>query len=159
MDATARLTVVAWIWLLAGAYCALELVVSWFLPVEDPVIVLNVLSGDVNLAIVTLPIGIGLLKRNDTARKVALVFSWIPIVFAVVGAAIVLLTLIFGETTFSWETDPSMADGDALARALGSLLIGFPLFFWQFRVLRSPGSRQLTTGGGQTEDPALPASG
>ena len=69
MDTTCRLRVVAWMYALVGAYALIEQVVSLFRPLDNPIAFVYLGLPGVNLAILLLPIGVGLMVRKKSCPE------------------------------------------------------------------------------------------
>ena len=142
MDKACRLRVVAWMYVLIGMYALVQQVVSLFTPVNMPFLLLPGLPR-VNIAVLMLPIGIGLMRRSNLSRGLALTVSWLAITFFVgILAFIELVALSGGEITRTPPEGP--VDGDAISAFIGFLVIGVPVFAWQLRELHSRAARSLT---------------
>jgi hypothetical protein len=143
-----ELRAAAWIYVFVGTYALIEQTVSLFLPVEHPLMWGYFLLPRVNLVIVALPIGVGLLRGGDIYRKLAVGLNWLVAGFI----GLLLVFFLIGALTGSvaWKASEHSATGDEVARMIALVVVGLPLFTWQFRVLRSEGIRRLTqpTSGG-----------
>jgi len=118
----------------------IEFVVSLFLPLREPVLVLSVTTFGIPIALAPLffPLGIGLLRRSVICRKLLLVLNWaIVLGLGFVIGAFVLMAVCASLKTVeaTWHT-PTI-DGDYVARGIGVVAIGLPLFIWQFRAVAS----------------------
>jgi len=113
--------------------------VGFFSPLSEPITRIYVLHPQVNLAVLFLPIGIGLHKQKPLFRKLALVINWL----VVLTIAIVLIILMLGLVTGTGEVYRDPLDGDSIAKTIGMLVIVLPLFIWQFRVLASAEIREF----------------
>lgn len=135
-----RLKLVGWLYVAVGTYALIEEVVGWLHPLENPILRLGFWGPSFwfNTTPFLLLIGIGLLLRKEIARKVALVFSTVIIALALVLAVF----LAFGEGTWTWTP---LVHGDDEVRAIASVVIGVPVFVWQFRALRSREVREAAT--------------
>ena len=142
MYAPRRLWAIAWVYILAGAYALIEQLVSIFTPLSDPLSWLHILLPRVNMMVVALPVGAGLLRRSDVSRRIAVGMSWMAVGLAGIALAIVLAGAVGDE--LSWGLPEYLATGDGISRAIGLLLIGLPLFVWQLRQLHSEEVRILT---------------
>ena len=146
MDKACRLRVVAWMYVLVGISALVQQVVTLFTPVNTPLVLLPGLPR-VNIAVLMLPIGIGLMRRSNLSRRLALTVSWLAITsFVAILAFFGLAALFGGELT--WTPPESPIDGDAISAYIGLLVIGVPVFAWQLRELHSRAARSLTEARG-----------
>ena len=158
MEPKCRLQVVAWLYIAVGAIAAIEFVVGLFTPVSEHLVDLFILSENVNLAMLLLPLGIGLRRRVEICRKLGLILSvlWLP-AMAVAGVLFVA-AFVFSEVSpanwglsFDWKVDEDLPTGDAISKTLTFLAICLPLYVWQIRVLWSEATKTLT--GPEPENP------
>jgi hypothetical protein len=118
----------------------IEFVVSLFLPLREPLLVLSVTIFGIPIAPAPLffPLGIGLLRRSVVSRKLLLVLNWAIVLGLgfVIGAFVVTAVCASLKTVeATWHT-PTI-DGDYVARGIGVVVVGLPLFIWQFRAIAS----------------------
>ena len=134
MDIRASLIVVGWIYVAMGGVVCIEELVSLFAPFDERTASLEIVVP-LNLAMLALPAGIGLLRGRSYGRSLALFLSWVALLFVVFVVGVFTLGVLNGnEITVS----EGAAFGESLAGLLSWLFVGVPLFVWQFRVLRSP---------------------
>ena len=144
LDAESSLIAVGWLYTAGGVWAAVESIVGLFAPLGQPSIWLQVFISDLNLAVLLLPLGIGLLRQSSLCRLMAVVLSWsIAGMVATVGL-LLAVTSIFEVKSLQWHSIPGMSTGDVISCSVTALLIGLPLFIWQLRVLTSRAVRQLT---------------
>jgi hypothetical protein len=123
----AALVVVACLFIFGGVSCAIEMIAT---------LARGGLS--INLGVVNLFIGLGLLRRNPRSRSWALVFTWIGLVGAVILGLIVLFgpapdLRLFGRTV-----------GPAPKPLAIIMMLGWALFqLWQYWVLTRPDVQDL----------------
>jgi hypothetical protein len=127
------LRVVAWLFIAIGVLSAAQM--AW-----------SLLDGDLflNLGVVGLFIGRGLLRLKPGWRHLGLAMLWIAIVAGAVGVLAVLAVLVVRPASVTW------ARGARWYEAV-SAACGFLVLFWQLHVLRRPGVRQLFEGGPRVE--------
>ncbi len=146
MDSTSRLTAIAWIYALIGSYALIEQLVSLFLPLDNPIANIYIIWPQANLAVLMLPIGIGLMRRSDLCRRLALAGGWTAL--GLLGVFLTIFGLLsLGGGEVEWVPPEDPMTGDAVARLIGTFVIGVPIFFWQLRQLHSKGIRDLTVAG------------
>ena len=143
LNAEASLVVVGWLYTAAGAYAAIELLVGFFAPLDRPLIEVHVFIPEENLAVLLLPLGIGLLWQSRLCRLTALILSWLSV------ATIIAVGLLFSMVFFKGGDLQLIklqtgSTGDQISRTIAVLLIGVPLFIWQLRVLSSEAVKRLT---------------
>jgi len=122
------LKVVAWIYLFQGVCSLVAMVVGWILG-----------HGTIDLGVINLLIGWGLLDLKAGWRSCALIFLWITLIVAPLGAVLLLIAShpatfkIFGVPVGILSTD-----------VMGAFLaLVFFLALWQYRVLTRPDVRAL----------------
>lgn len=95
---------------------------------------------NINLGILLFPLGIGLLRLNQLARKLTMIYAWIEIIGSF---AFILLFLIPSSinVNFTFMGLPMMK----LSPALGimSCFISVALAYWKYSVLNSQSVRRL----------------
>ena len=157
MEPKCRLHLVAWLYMAVGVVAVIESAVGLFAPLTDSLVVLFVLSENLNLAIFLLPVGIGLRRHSDICRKLGLVASllWLPAIAA--AGVIFLVALVSSEVSptnwgisYGWEASEDLSTGDAIAKTLTFLAVCLPVYVWQIRVLWSEETKSLTQPSGET---------
>jgi hypothetical protein len=123
------LKIVAWLFIVWGILAAIE-------------VVLSLVHGKVhvNLSVVGIFVGRGLLKVRPGWWTCALALLW----FAMILIFVLLVCAAFGFgtlTLFSSEPLPDSAQTRAIGVAICGVAIGF--LFWQYRVLTRPDVRRL----------------
>lgn len=144
MDPHQKLRAVGWIYIVVGTHALIEQIVAFFLPFEF--FATCVCFFPINYLMGALPVGIGLLRQSNLCRRIAVGFNWFYLVGIAVALVILVFAVLMGEV--DWEpADHQVSDmvrGEDVARGISWLLFGIPLFFWQFRTLRSEEIRLLT---------------
>ena len=140
MKAECKLSVVGWLYVLVGTHALIGQLVSLFVPVEHPGFEAHFLIPGLNLAVLVLPAGVGLLRRHAWWHAAALTMNWLAL--ALLGATLVLLAAgaVLGEN--KWEPNESMSGDDYMDLLVGVVIV-LPLLVWQFRTLRSSEVRRV----------------
>jgi hypothetical protein len=141
MNTACRLCVVSWLYIAVGAYGLIELIVGFFTPLSEPAIQLYI--HKINVAGILVPLGIGLLKQISLCRKLAVIMSWLFLVFLMTVMFLLGLGEIANIGEVSWTLPTAPLSGDEIVRMIGGLVIGAPLFVWQLRVLMSTEVKEL----------------
>ncbi len=141
MNTACRLCVVSWLYIAVGAYGLIELIVGFFTPLSEPAIQLYI--HKINVAGILVPLGIGLLKQISLCRKLAVIMSWLFLVFLMTVMFLLGLGEIANIGEVSWTLPTAPLSGDEIVRMMGGLVIGAPLFVWQLRVLMSTEVKEL----------------
>ena len=152
MGPECRLQVVAWLYIGVGTWAAIEFVAGLFTPLSEPLFQLIV--ANVNLAMLILPLGIGLRKKIEICRKLGLVVSLgCAAVAAAVGVFVAGGALLRDREDFSfaWGVNEGVTTGDMVSKAVVGIVICLPLFIWQLRVLWSEDTKIVTGGAGVRE--------
>ena len=116
-----------------------------FTPLSEPVF--QLILFNVNLAMLLLPLGIGLRKQIEICRKLGLVVSLGCAAMAVgVGVFVAGGALLRDREGFSfaWGVCEGVTTGDMVSKAVVGIGICLPLFVWQLRVLWSADIKTLT---------------
>ena len=142
MDTTCRLYVVSWLYIAVGTYALIELIVGFFTPLSEPAIQLYI--DKINVAGLLVPLGIGMLKQISLCRKLAVITNWLLLVFLVTVMLLFALSKIAKVGKVNWTLPTEPLSGDEIAKMIGGLVIGVPLFVWQLRVLMSTEVKELT---------------
>jgi hypothetical protein len=114
-----------------------EFAVGLFTPVEHPLASLTI---GVNVSPFLLLLGIGLARRSESCRKLAVAVSWLGILL--LSGLAVMLT--YAEKR-EWTPTEGMTRGDSIARWLAFASIVVPVFVWQLVTLSSQRVRSLTS--------------
>jgi len=141
MDANSKLRAIAWVYILFGSCLLLEQIASFFAPFENPLMWLYILIPEVNLYIVILPIGIGLLKRNRLCLKLAKLINYLFLIGLILFSGFFLICSVGGNLEFEFEKTPSTIE-DTIKLIELSLII-LVIYIWQFRGIRSKEVRNL----------------
>ena len=141
MNTACRLCVVSWLYIAVGTYGLIELIVGFFTPLSEPAIQLYI--HKINVAGILVPLGIGLLKQISLCRKLAVIMSWLFLVFLMTVMFLLGLGEIANIGEVSWTLPTAPLSGDEIVRMIGGLVIGAPLFVWQLRVLMSTEVKEL----------------
>ena len=141
MNTACRLCVVSWLYIAVGAYGLIELIIGFFTPLSEPAIQLYI--HKINVAGILVPLGIGLLKQISLCRKLAVIMSWLFLVFLMTVMFLLGLGEIANIGEVSWTLPTAPLSGDEIVRMIGGLVIGAPLFVWQLRVLMSTEVKEL----------------
>lgn len=141
MNNACRLCVISWLYIAVGAYGLIELIVGFFTPLSEPAIQLYI--HKINVAGILVPLGIGLLKQISLCRKLAVIMSWLFLVFLMTVMFLLGLGEIANIGEVSWTLPTAPLSGDEIVRMMGGLVIGAPLFVWQLRVLMSTEVKEL----------------
>jgi len=75
-------------------------------------------------------------------RNLAAGRSWLGAFFT--GLALVLMPSRALTGSANWSASEHPATGAEVSRMIAMVVVGLPVFIWQFRVLRSDGIRRLT---------------
>jgi len=122
------LKVVAGLFILSGISALVEIIVS-------------LIHGHVsiNLGVVAVLIGPGLLRLSKTWRRWALVFTWIVLIVAPLGAALFL----GAPSSLDFKLFGRKVGEAPEGLAIGLAVVTFLLALWQYRVLTRPDVRVL----------------
>ncbi len=120
------LKVVAWLFIISGIFAAIEVVAL-------------LLAGhiDINLGVLSIFVGRGLLRLNPRALSWAMFFTWLGLIFTPIFIAISFF--ITGNVSFLGM--PLGPAPPGLTLVLG--IAAFALIYWQYTVLTRPQIRQL----------------
>lgn len=127
----ASLRVVAGLFVFAGVCAAIEIIVSLFCG-----------RLSLNLSMLGLWIGPGLLRHDRTWRTWALVFLW----FGLIGLPLFCL-LALGHAPLKFKLFGIVLGKVPPVFGLAMAAVIFPIILWQYRVLTRPDIRQLFTDG------------
>ena len=121
-----KLKIVAWLFIINGVFSAMDVVFNLLLH-----------HINLNLGVLTIFVGQGLLRLNPRSLTWAMFFTWLGLIFTPIGALLFLLTP--GNLKI-W----GMSAGQA-PPGLGFILsvAAFALAYWQYGVLTNRGIREL----------------
>ncbi len=127
-DIPISLKIVAWLFIISGVFSVIEVAVS-------------LMNGriNLNLGVLGLFIGPGLLNLRPGWRTCALVFIWIALIL--VPVVVIILMGVSGPLDVTVFGQKVGHTGKEIGLAVGVLV--FALTFWQYRVLTRPDVRQL----------------
>jgi len=129
-----KLKVVAWVFIAQGIFAALEIISQ-----------LLVRQISINLGIIAIFIGIGLLKLTPGWRTVALVYLWIGFILIPVFSGLLVFAAVAGGNLTFKLFGVAVAQPGPLFLAIFIAVIAavYALMIWQYRVLRDSGIRAL----------------
>jgi len=140
-NAACNLDRIGWLYVLFGVLGLIEQVVGLFVPIERRLYSVHILIPGFNLAVLWLPVGLGLLRRKAWWYRAAIVMNWL----ALTGFALVLsLFAVLAVTRREVEWKPNaLTSGEDYRDLLVGVLVVLPILVWQFLVLRSGEVREL----------------
>jgi hypothetical protein len=121
MKAPKALTIVAWLFIIEGAAAVVAMIISFYRG-----------SGTVDLTVLDMLIGFGLLRLDPTWYRWAVFSTWVGIVLTLV----LFPVLVFASSAPSMTVFSIPVGTTSRAYLFVIGVIGLGLFVWQLRVLR-----------------------